>query len=65
MCDVFVNYAMKRKVVGYAGVIQAVNRTNNFHVQITKRSNEKTFSLKDGDKDANAEKDMIVDMNLN
>lgn len=56
---------MKRKVVGYAGVIQAVNRTNNFHVQITKRSNEKTFSLKDGDKDANAEKDMIVDMNLN
>ena len=64
MCDVFVNYAMKRKVVAYAGVIQAVSRANNFHVQITKRNSEKTLSLKDGGKDVNAEKDMMGDMNL-
>ena len=30
-----------------------------------KRSSEKTFSLKDGDEDANVEKDLIVGMNDN
>ena len=55
---------MRRKVLAYIEVIQAVNGTGNFHVQIMERSSTKTYSLKDDDEDANIKKDVIVDIKI-
>ena len=43
-----VEYAPKRKMLSYVGVIQSVIE-NKYQVQYMKKGGEKTFTLKEGD----------------
>ena len=48
---VVVKYETKRKVLSYLGVVQSVDEEGKFQVQYLKRSGEKTYTLKEDDKD--------------